>query len=57
VTNHIHDGVDILMHCTGREAQGLEARAAENLIATSVVTSLFELLVVGPIHLDDEPSA
>jgi hypothetical protein len=45
------------MHRTGREAQGLEARAMENLVAMDVVGSLFEIFVMWAVDFDDEPSA
>jgi len=57
MTNHAHDRVDILMHRTGYEAQGLEARTAENLVATSVMVTLFQLFVVRTINFDDQSSA
>jgi hypothetical protein len=44
------------MHRTGRKAQGLEARATENLVAIRVVSSLFQFLVM-PVHFHDEASA
>jgi len=57
MTNHAHDRVDILMHRTACEAQGLEARTAENLVATSVMVTLFQLFVVRTINFDDQSSA
>ena len=52
VTNHVHDGVDILMHRTGREAQGSEAFVTQNLVAKIVAQGLIAFLVVGSINLD-----
>jgi hypothetical protein len=45
------------MHRAGREAQGLEARTLQNLVATAVASCLLKLLVMRPIRFHDEPSA
>jgi hypothetical protein len=45
------------MHRPGREAQGLEARTQENLVAPGVMLALFQLFVMWTVNLDDQPSA
>jgi hypothetical protein len=45
------------MHRPGREAQGLEARTQENLVAICVVDGLFQLFMVAAIDFDDKPAA
>jgi hypothetical protein len=56
VTNHIHDGVDLLMHRAAWEAQGFEALPAQNAVANGVVFLLLQILVVRTIHLDHQPA-
>ena len=51
-TNHVHDGVDILMHRAGWKAQGSEALVTHNLVAKIVTQGLIAFLVVRPINLD-----
>jgi hypothetical protein len=45
------------MHRPGREAQGLEARTAENLVAIGVVSKVFTRFVVRTIDFRDKPTA
>ena len=44
------------MHRTGWEAQGLEARKAQNPISALVAAGLFQLSMVMAIHFHDQPA-
>jgi hypothetical protein len=44
------------MHRPSWETQGLEARTQENLISLGVVLALLKVLVMWPVHFDDEPT-
>ena len=55
VTNHVHDGVDILMHRPGPEPQGVETALAQGLVPDRIAVSLLSLEMVRTIDFNNQP--
>jgi hypothetical protein len=55
VANHVHDGVDILMHRLGPEPQGPETALTQDLITDRVADGSVGFEMVRSVDFDNQP--